>query len=68
MFKLVSVDNPASAGNAFVGMIAPFNYNGRQFFFDDLYSSLVFSIVYDQGTVTVKTLNSLYVFELQSDK
>jgi len=62
-FKLLSVNNSASTGNIKVGATAKLQYDGKRFYFEDLYSSAVQSIVRDDTTLTIKTRNSVYVFE-----
>lgn len=62
------MDNPGSAGHIFIGTIAKFSYNGVCFCFDNLASSLVSSIEYYNGNLTVITLNSVYKFERETNE
>ena len=62
-FKLISVDNEATAGNIFVGKVYTFTYDGKIFFFGNLYSSTVSSIEHYDGNLTVITKNTVYKFE-----
>ena len=63
MYKMISVDNPTSVGNDFVGSKAEFNFNGSQFFFGLLYSSRVKFIDITDNIMTIQTKNTKYIFE-----
>ena len=62
MWKLISVDNPDTSGVGYVGETLPFNFNGVQFFFGDLYSSRVTSIEVINDLMIVITRNTVYKF------
>ncbi len=62
-YTLISVDNPDTVGNSFVGLTYPFSYNGQQFTFGSLRSSTVSSIEHYDGNLTVITRNTVYKFK-----
>ena len=62
MWKLTSVDNNNTVGVGYVGDTLPFNFNGVQFFFGDLYSSRVSSIEVINDLMIVITKNTVYKF------
>lgn len=70
MYKLVSTDNPSTAGNAFIGLVDRFSYDGCIFRFGSLRSSVVLNISVTKeetsilpAKLEVQTLNTKYVFE-----
>ena len=69
-YKLISTNNPYTAGNAFIGLISNFEYDGTIFRFGSLHSSVVLNITVTKreysimpAKLEVQTLNTLYVFE-----
>lgn len=62
MHKLVSLDNKDSKGQAYVGKEGTFGFYGVCFYFLDINSSRVSSIVFHGEEMTVTTKNSVYVF------
>lgn len=62
-YKLVSLNNMLSAGNVSVGKTGKFTFDGKRFTFDVIMSSSVSFIEVKDGKMTVKTRNSVYVFE-----
>ena len=63
MYKLLSIDNEASVGSSFVGLVYEFKYDGVRFYFGRLYSSLVKSIKRSDEELVVTTRNSVYTFK-----
>ena len=63
LYTLTSLDNPTSAGSAFLGKTFPFRYDGERFYFGALYSSTVSSIEHYEGKLTIITRNTVYKFE-----
>ena len=64
MFKLLSLDNKESKGQAMVNKKHNFIFDGHQFTFGTITSSRVKSInINEKKEVVVKTKNSTYVFE-----
>ena len=61
-FILEELDNKSSAGQAFVGKVFSFNYDGFRFYFGSLYSSFVYKIENTEETMVVTTKNSIYTF------
>ncbi len=61
-FTLIALDNQSSAGQSMVGKTYPFSYDGRMFYFGDIHSSRVQSIVSKDGEMVITTKNSTYAF------
>jgi len=68
VWKLTSIDNPDTSGVGYVGETNPFNFNGTQFFFGDLYSSKVTSIEVINDLMIVITRNTVYKFNRSIDE
>ena len=67
MFKLISVDNEATKGNSAVGAKGRFDYDGNNFYFNHIRSSIVKSIITYENILEVQTKNSLYKFKKIQD-
>lgn len=63
MWELIDLDNKQSAGMKFIGKKGTFKFDGKQFFFESLYSSRVSTITIEDTTMIVKTRNSVYTFK-----
>jgi len=63
MYKLISLDNKTSAGQALVGKSSSFIYDGIAVYFDRVRTSTVKNINVDGDKITVVTRNSTYVFK-----
>ena len=69
-YRLVSTNNPHTAGNALIGLVSNFEYDGTIFRFGSLHSSVVLNITVTKrefsimpAKLEVQTLNTLYIFE-----
>ncbi len=65
-FKLIELDNKASAGQGVVGQISTIDYDGTYLYFIMMRTSRVESIVIDGDVTTVQTKNSKYTFKKET--